>query len=201
MHFLTFVFAFLTFSKSNGFALDRRHFLAATCTPAAAVPVATCTVALPNPALAAATAAPTAETDLIGDLASAKSILADLPGLIGDNQWDPVRVQLRKPSVAALWNVNDSANTLRKLAKIHGDPEIIDAAEDVARNLRDVDQIVYSNVFSMEGKMAGAGLRTDGGAVGRAGGGGGKYRVDEPQQLLRAAVRSIDDVLAAVAND
>ena len=44
--------------------------------------------------------------------------------------------------------------------------------------------------------MAGAGLRQDGGAVGRAGEGGGKYRVKEPQDLVRAAVRSIDGILA-----
>jgi len=49
----------------------------------------------------------------------------------------------------------------------------------------------------MEGKMAGAGLRTDGGAVGRAGEGGGKYRIKEPQDLLRATVRQIDGVLSA----
>ena len=46
--------------------------------------------------------------------------------------------------------------------------------------------------------MAGAGLRQDGGAVGRAGEGGGQYRVKEPQELLKAAVRSIEVVLATV---
>ena len=59
--------------------------------------------------------------------------------------------------------------------------------------------MVYSNTFSMEGKMAGAGLRTDGAAVGRAGEGGGKYRVKEPQALLEAAVSAIDEVLTAIS--
>ena len=92
----------------------------------------------------------------------------------------------------------DSGNTLRKLAKSKGDPEIFEAAEEVARNLRDVDGMVYSNGFSMEGKMAGAGLRGDGSGVGgkAQGEGGGKYRVKEPQALLKAAIASIDEVLA-----
>ena len=53
----------------------------------------------------------------------------------------------------------------------------------------------------MEGKMAGAGLRTDGGAVGRAGEGGGKYRIKEPQDLLKRAVRSIEGVLTAAVSE
>ena len=46
--------------------------------------------------------------------------------------------------------------------------------------------------------MAGAGLRGDGSGVGgkAQGEGGGKYRIKEPQALIRAAVASIDDVLA-----
>ena len=133
---------------------------------------------------------------------TAKAELVDLPKLVGDMQWDPVRQELRQPAVNALWNTADSGNTLLKLAKSRGDPEIIEAAEDVARNLRDVDQIVYSNGFSMEGKMAGAGLRTTGDGVGgkAQGGGGGQYRIKEPQELLKATVRSIDDVLAVVAS-
>ena len=49
--------------------------------------------------------------------------------------------------------------------------------------------------------MAGAGLRTDGGAVGRAGEGGGKYRIKEPQDLLRSSARLIDGVLSAAPAD
>jgi len=145
----------------------------------------------PLPALAAT------DDELRRELAAASKALADLPKLVGDQQWDPVRVGLRKPAVNALWNVADGSNTIRRLAISQGDPELLDAADDIARNLRDVDQIVYSNSFSMEGKMAGAGLRTDGGAVGRAGEGGGKYRIKEPQDLLRATVRQIDGVLSA----
>jgi hypothetical protein len=150
---------------------------------------------------ASAAAAAVTESDLLQELARAKGSLKDLPALVGEMQWDPVRVELRRPVINALWNVNDSQNSLRKLASMRGDPDILEAAEDVARNLRDVDQIVYSNSFSMEGKMAGAGLRTDGGAVGRAGEGGGKYRVKEPQDLLKAAVLSIDGVLATAARE
>mmetsp|Transcript_18013 Transcript_18013/g.52205 ORF Transcript_18013/g.52205 Transcript_18013/m.52205 type:complete len:203 (-) Transcript_18013:420-1028(-) len=183
----------LVMPVANGHLFGRRHFLASQA--AAVVPPTAGIVLGATPAFAAAPN----EAELLKDLTSARSVLADLPDLVGDQRWDPVRVRLRIPSVAALWNVNDSGNTLRRLARSLGDPEIIEASEDVAQNLRDVDQIVYSNVFSMEGKMAGAGLRTDGGAVGRAGEGGGKYRVEEPQELLRAALRSIDGVLSAAA--
>ena len=139
-----------------------------------------------------------ADADLVRQLETAKMTLAALPKMVGDQQWDPVRNELRTPAVNALWNTMDSANTLRKLAKSRGDPEIFEAAEEVSRALRDVDGMVYSNGFSMEGKMAGAGLRGDGSGVGgkAQGEGGGKYRIKEPQALLRAAVASIDDVLA-----
>ena len=139
-----------------------------------------------------------ADADLLKDLREAKQTLAALPTLVGDQQWDPVRKELRTSAVNALWNGMDSSNTLRKLAKSRGDPEIFEAAEEVARNLRDVDGMVYSNGFSMEGKMAGAGLRGDGSGVGgkAQGEGGGKYRIKEPQALLMAAVNSIDVVLA-----
>ena len=178
----------LTAAKVDGLALPtRRHFLLAAPTAAA--------VLAPNAALAAPT-----EAELLTSLMMAKSGLAELPKLIGNMQWDPVRQELRRPAVNALWNTMDSGNTLLKLAKSRGDPEIIEAAEDVARNLRDVDQIVYSNAFSMEGKMAGAGLRTSGDGVGgkAQGGGGGQFRIKEPQELLKATVQSIDNVLAAV---
>ena len=175
--------------RISGLTAPRRQFLSiATTAPAVFV-------AIPPPA----SSATDSESDLLKDVKSARAGLESLPALVGDQQWDPVRVELRRPTINALWNVNDSANSLRKLATLRGDPEIIEAAEDIARNLRDVDQIVYSNSFSMEGKMAGAGLRTDGGAVGRAGEGGGKYRVKEPQDLLKAAVLSLDGVLAAAA--
>ena len=147
-------------------------------------------------AAAPARAAALSEADLIDEIKSARTGLVALPKMVGDQQWDPVRSELRRPAVAALWNVKESANSIRQLAALRGDPELIDAADDVSRQLFDVDQIVYSNMFSMEGKMAGAGLRQDGGAVGRAGEGGGKYRVKEPQDLVRAAVRSIDGILA-----
>ena len=169
-----------------------------------------------------AAVAGTTDADLLKDLQAAKVTLAALPNMVGDQQWDPVRNELRKyfqiprpllhlltsvcrisilagtPAVNALWNTMDSGNTLRKLAKSKGDPEIFEAAEEVARNLRDVDGMVYSNGFSMEGKMAGAGLRGDGSGVGgkAQGEGGGKYRVKEPQALLKAAIASIDEVLA-----
>ena len=58
--------------------------------------------------------------------------------MVGDQQWDPVRSSLRTPAVNALWNTMDSGNTLRKLAKSRGEPEIFEAAEAVARDLRDV---------------------------------------------------------------
>jgi len=145
-----------------------------------------------------AAVAGTTDADLLKDLQAAKVTLAALPNMVGDQQWDPVRNELRTPAVNALWNTMDSGNTLRKLAKSKGDPEIFEAAEEVARNLRDVDGMVYSNGFSMEGKMAGAGLRGDGSGVGgkAQGEGGGKYRVKEPQALLKAAIASIDEVLA-----
>ena len=49
-----------------------------------------------------------------------------------------------------------------------------------------------------EGKMAGAGLRTSGAGVGgkAQGGGGGQYRIREPQELLKATTNSLDAVLA-----
>ena len=145
-----------------------------------------------------ALAAGASDADLLKDLEVAKQMLAALPKLVGDQQWDSVRNELRKPALNALWNGMDSSNTLRKLAKSRGDPEIFEAAEDVARNLRDVDGIVYSNGFSMEGKMAGAGLRGDGSGVGgkAQGSGGGQYRIKEPQALLTSAIKSIDEVLA-----
>lgn len=49
----------------------------------------------------------------------------------------------------ALWNVADSGNTIRRLATSLGDPDLLEAADDISRNLRDVDQIVYSNSFSV----------------------------------------------------
>ena len=161
--------------------ITRRHILAAA-------PVA---LLAPTPALAT-------DADLLKDLDAAKRTLSALPELIGDQKWDVVRNELRSPAVNALWNTMDSGNTLRKLAKSRGDPEIFDAAEECSRNLRDVDGMVYSNSFSMEGKMAGAGLRGDGSGVGgkSQGEGGGKYRIKEPQALLKAAVASIDTVLA-----
>jgi len=176
--------------KVSGLAVcSRRRFVAAAPTAFLA--------ATPHSAVAAQT-----DADLIASLMTAKSELADLPNLVSDMQWDPVRQVLRQPAVNALWNTMDSGNTLRKLAKSRGDPEMIEAAEDVAQLLRDVDQIVYSNAFSMEGKMAGAGLRTSGDGVGgkAQGGGGGQYRIKEPQELLRATVRSLDGVLAAAAS-
>lgn len=170
--------------------MGRRHFIAVA--PAAVL------VAAPPGALAAPN-----EAELTTSLLKAKSELVELPKLVGDMQWDQVRAVLRQPAVNALWNTVDSGNTLLKLAKRRDEPEIIEAAEDVARNLRDVDQIVYSNSFSMEGKMAGAGLRTTGDGVGgkAQGGGGGQYRIKEPQDLLRAAIVSIDGVIAAAASN
>lgn len=158
-----------------------------------AAPATTLVLAPARAAQAAGT-----DADLRRDLEAAKQILSPLNALIGDQQWDPVRNELRTPAVNALWNGMDSSNTLRKLAKSRGDPEIFEAAEEVARNLRDVDGMVYSNGFSMEGKMAGAGLRGDGSGVGgkAQGEGGGKYRIKEPQALLTAAIKSIDGVLA-----
>ena len=157
---------------------------------AAAVPLAV--------AAAPALAAP-AEADLVKELVKAKGALVELPKLVGEQSWDVVRNELRQPAVNALWNTMDSGNTLRKLAKARGDGDIIEAAEDVAQMLRDVDQMVYGNAFSMEGKMAGAGLRGDGSGVGGKGQGegGGKYRIKEPQELLKASVRSLDVVIAA----
>jgi len=186
-------YAFLALSAAaNGFSisLGRRHFIAVA--PAAVL------VAAPPGALAAPN-----EAELTTSLLKAKSELVELPKLVGDMQWDQVRAVLRQPAVNALWNTVDSGNTLLKLAKRRDEPEIIEAAEDVARNLRDVDQIVYSNSFSMEGKMAGAGLRTTGDGVGgkAQGGGGGQYRIKEPQDLLRAAIVSIDGVIAAAASN
>ena len=172
-------------AETSGLAVSRRRFVAAAAPLVAAAP---------------ALAAP-AEADLVQDLVRAKASLEELPKMVGEMSWDAVRNELRQPAVNALWNSMDSGNTLRKLAKARGDGEIIEAAEDVARNLRDVDQMVYSNAFSMEGKMAGAGLRGDGSGVGgkSQGEGGGKYRIKEPQELLKASVRSIDDVIAAVS--
>ena len=169
----------------SGLAISRRRFVAA------AVPIVTGAPALAAPA----------EADLVRELMEAKASLVALPKLVGDQSWDAVRKELRQPSVNALWNTMDSGNTLRKLAKARGDGDIIEAAEDVARNLRDVDQMVYGNAFSMEGKMAGAGLRGDGSGVGgkSQGEGGGKYRIKEPQELLKASVRSLDDVIAAAS--
>ena len=166
-------------------ALTRRHVL--TAAPAS----------LLFPAWAA-NAVDTDEALLLKDLIAAKQTLAALPKLVGDQQWDPVRSELRTPAVNALWNTADKANTLLKLARSRGDPDIFDAAEEVSRSLRDVDGIVYSNGFSMEGKMAGAGLRGDGSGVGgkAQGAGGGKYRIKEPQALLISVVASIDGVLA-----
>tara|TARA_B110001469_G_C9502156_1_gene250690 strand:- start:107 stop:670 length:564 start_codon:yes stop_codon:yes gene_type:complete len=172
---------------TSGLAVSRRRFVAA------AVPLV-----VTAPALAAA--AP-AEADLVKDLVKAKASLEELPKMVGAQSWDAVRNELRQPAVNALWNTMDSGNTLRKLAKARGDGDIIEAAEDVARNLRDVDQMVYGNAFSMEGKMAGAGLRGDGSGVGGKGQGegGGKYRIKEPQELLRVSVRALDDVIAAAS--
>ena len=120
----------------SGLAISRRRFVAA------AVPIVTGAPALAAPA----------EADLVRELMEAKASLVALPKLVGDQSWDAVRKELRQPSVNALWNTMDSGNTLRKLAKARGDGDIIEAAEDVARNLRDVDQMVYGNAFSMEGK-------------------------------------------------
>ena len=175
-----------------GVQVTRRHLVVA----AAAAPASV--VLLPRRAALASVAAAAAEADLLKDLEAAKQTLVALPKMVGDQQWDPVRNELRKPAVNALWNAMDSSNTLRKLAKSRGDPDIFEAAEDVARNLRDVDGIVYSNGFSMEGKMAGAGLRGDGSGVGgkAQGSGGGQYRIKEPQALLMEAINSIDQVLA-----
>lgn len=168
--------------------MTRRHLLAAAPLTAA--------LASTLPAHAAQT-----DAELLKDLEVARRTLAGLPDLVGNQKWDPVRNELRSPAVNALWNTMDSGNTLRKLAKSRGDPEIFEAAEEVSRNLRDVDGMVYSNAFSMEGKMAGAGLRGDGSGVGgkAQGEGGGKYRVKEPQELLRAAVASVDEVLRVAA--
>lgn len=168
--------------------MTRRHLLAAAPLTAA--------LASTLPAHAAQT-----DVELLKDLEVARRTLAGLPDLVGNQKWDPVRNELRSPAVNALWNTMDSGNTLRKLAKSRGDPEIFEAAEEVSRNLRDVDGMVYSNAFSMEGKMAGAGLRGDGSGVGgkAQGEGGGKYRVKEPQELLRAAVASVDEVLRVAA--
>jgi hypothetical protein len=165
--------------------LTRRQWLAVAPASAALFPG--------RAALAGAT-----DVDLLNDLKAAKQTLVTLPTMVGDQQWDPVRNALRTPAVNALWNGMDSGNTLRKLARSRGDPEVFEAAEEVARDLRDVDAMVYSNGFSMEGKMAGAGLRGDGSGVGgkAQGEGGGKYRIKEPQALLKAAIASIDDVLA-----
>jgi len=178
--------ALATATEVSGLSIrvSRQHFIATASTAALGVP---------NAVRAAQT-----EADLLKDLATAQAKLAELPRLVGDQQWDPIRSELRQPAINALWNTMDSGNTLRKLAKSRGDPEIIEAAETVAQTLRDVDQIVYSNAFSMEGKMAGAGLRTTGDGVGgkAQGGGGGQYRIKEPQELLRAAARSIDDVIS-----
>ena len=178
-------------AETSGLAISRRRFVAAAAPLVAAVPLVAAAPALAAPA----------EADLVQDLVRAKASLEELPKMVGEMSWDAVRNELRQPAVNALWNSMDSGNTLRKLAKARGDGEIVEAAEDVARNLRDVDQMVYSNAFSMEGKMAGAGLRGDGSGVGgkSQGEGGGKYRIKEPQELLKASVRSIDDVIAAVS--
>ena len=172
-------------AEISGFAISRRRFVAA------AIPLV-----VAAPALAAL-----AEADLVKDLVKAKASLEELPKMVGDRSWDAVRNELRQPSINALWNTMDSGNTLRKLAKARGDGDIIEAAEDVAQKLRDVDQMVYGNAFSMEGKMAGAGLRGDGSGVGGKGQGegGGKYRIKEPQELLKATVRSLDEVIAAAS--
>ena len=173
-------------AEVSGLAISRRRFVAA------AVPL----VATAPPALAAP-----AEADLVKDLVKAKALLEELPKMVGAQSWDAVRNELRQPAINSLWNTMDSGNTLRKLAKARGDGDIIEAAEDVAQKLRDVDQMVYGNAFSMEGKMAGAGLRGDGSGVGGKGQGegGGKYRIKEPQELLKATVRSLDEVIAAAS--
>ena len=124
-------------AETSGLAISRRRFVAAAAPLVAAAP---------------ALAAP-AEADLVQDLVRAKASLEELPKMVGEMSWDAVRNELRQPAVNALWNSMDSGNTLRKLAKARGDGEIIEAAEDVARNLRDVDQMVYSNAFSMEGNI------------------------------------------------
>ena len=91
----------------SGYGVSRRHVFLGSI-PAAAAATAAVAVA---PALAAPT-----EADLINELISAKSKLVDLPKMVGDQQWDPVRSELRRPAVAALWNVKENASTLRKLA-------------------------------------------------------------------------------------
>ena len=90
-------------------------------------------------AAAPARAAALSEADLIDEIKSARTGLVALPKMVGDQQWDPVRSELRRPAVAALWNVKESANSIRQLAALRGDPELIDAADDVSRQLFDVD--------------------------------------------------------------
>ena len=69
--------------KADAFGIARRHFLAAV--PTSAI------IFCGNAAVAGTT-----DADLLKDLQAAKITLAALPNMVGDQQWDPVRNELRE---------------------------------------------------------------------------------------------------------
>ncbi|EEC47788.1 predicted protein [Phaeodactylum tricornutum CCAP 1055/1] len=138
------------------------------------------------------------DASLIDDLTSSIDKLRPIPDLLEEKEWDKVRSILKLPPVNKLWNLGDcrkrcnpderfsslsviqkSQNIVLKLAQDTGNIDLFELKEELAYTLQMCDQITYNNAFVYFQP------------------GSGKFKIKEPQELARQAMKQIQDVIDA----
>eukprot|EP00621_Florenciella_sp_RCC1693_P011509 CAMPEP_0182526392 /NCGR_PEP_ID=MMETSP1323-20130603/3151_1 /TAXON_ID=236787 /ORGANISM="Florenciella parvula, Strain RCC1693" /LENGTH=197 /DNA_ID=CAMNT_0024735241 /DNA_START=13 /DNA_END=606 /DNA_ORIENTATION=+ len=138
--------------------------------------VATGVVALalglpPSPAQAAGNA------ELIATVKEARKLLTPLPDQLEAEQWDTVRTVLKNPPVGLLWNLGESKNPLKLIAKSMEDPDVFDAVDEISTSIQICDQFTYDNVFIYYQP------------------GDGKIKKKEPINMVKQAMKQLDAII------